>query len=340
MYLEYFTEPTAFDVLIPEWQDLHQRSRTATVFNSPQWCRVWWCHFGTPGTLHLMTARTDDGRLAGVAPLYNTTPEGHARPQLRFIGGVDVSDYLDVLVAPGHEQPVIRTFLQAWSDSSCSCTLDLHALREDSPTRRLIVEGADALGMEVATAVEDICPVVSLPSSWDAYLESLDSKDRHELRRKLRKAGAEALITWHGVHHCMTIKETLPAFFELHQASDPSKRAFMTPEMRAFFEEMAVTLAACGWLWLTFLLVNGEPAATYLLFDFRDEILVYNSGYDPSHAEHLSPGWMLLGYLIEHSISLGRRRFDFLRGDEEYKFRFGATPEPVYHLEVVPRGVR
>lgn len=336
MRLEYHTDAAAFEKLTPIWNDLHRRSETATLFNSPTWCEIWWRHFGTPGTLHLMTVRTDGGDLVGVAPMYNTVED---EPRLRFVGGVDVSDYLDVLAAPGYERSVLEALFTGWADSVCSCTIDLHAVPAASPTRDIVLEVASDFDMDVTVDEEDVCPVITLPDSWDEYLQTLDSKDRHELRRKLRKAGQDALITWHTVEHPHQIQADLPTFFELHMASGPDKAEFMTPQMQAFFEEMSVALAEKGWLRLAFLLVNGRPAATDLLFDVGGEILVYNSGFHPTVFEHLSPGWMLHGYLIEHAIALGRHRFDFLRGDENYKFRFGAKPEPIYHLKVA-RAVR
>ncbi|MFQ5814423.1 MAG: GNAT family N-acetyltransferase, partial [Anaerolineae bacterium] len=75
-----------------------------------------------------------------------------------------------------------------------------------------------------------------------------------------------------------------------------------------------------------------EKAATMLNFDYRDSILVYNSGYNPRKYARLSPGIVLLSYCIQWAIESGRAKFDFLRGDEEYKYRFGAQPTEIYRL--------
>jgi len=84
---------------------------------------------------------------------------------------------------------------------------------------------------------------------------------------------------------------------------------------------------------LTFLTVNGKPAATYLNFDYDNRILVYNSGLVPQTYAHLSPGIVLLAFNIQRAIDLGRREFDFLRGNEEYKYRMGGIDRPVMMLE-------
>jgi CelD/BcsL family acetyltransferase involved in cellulose biosynthesis len=97
---------------------------------------------------------------------------------------------------------------------------------------------------------------------------------------------------------------------------------------------MAVEMAQAGWIKLYFIELNGIKAASMLCFDFNNEFLLYNSGYDPDQFANLSPGNVLTSYTIQEAIRLGRRRYDFLRGDEVYKFRFGAEAEPVYDLSI------
>jgi CelD/BcsL family acetyltransferase involved in cellulose biosynthesis len=126
----------------------------------------------------------------------------------------------------------------------------------------------------------------------------------------------------------------MDAFITLHQKSTRDKQDFWSDQMILFFKAVAIELAKAGWLKLFFIEVNGVKAASLLCFDYNDEILVYNSGYDPEQFANLSPGNVLVSYSIQEAIRLGRSRYDFLRGDEVYKFRFGAQAEPVYDLHV------
>ena len=334
MQIECFTHAEALSLLTHEWEILHARSSMATLFNSPLWSTTWWRHFGTSGALRLVTVRETDGTLVGILPLYATSDPEPGQESLRLLGGMDVSDYLDVLVAPGYTQDVIDRALRLWIDKQCSGALDLLPLPSTSPTREAVMRTVDQLHLEASSDIEDVCPVVTLPTTWQDYLTKLKKKDRHELRRKMRKAVREADVTWYSVRQWEEVAKSLPTFFRLHRASTSEKSAFLTPQMQEFFTEIAIELARRDWLWLAFLLINGEPAASYLMFDYKEDILVYNSGFNPLLAGDLSPGWVLLAYLIEEAIGLGRKRFDFLRGDEDYKFRFGAQPEPVYRLQV------
>jgi CelD/BcsL family acetyltransferase involved in cellulose biosynthesis len=103
---------------------------------------------------------------------------------------------------------------------------------------------------------------------------------------------------------------------------DPAKQAFLTDVMRSQMRASVKAAFHAGWLQLSFLEIEGEKAAGYLNFDFDDHIWVYNSGWDMRFSTY-SPGWVLLGYLLQWANEQGRKSFDFMRGDEEYKYRFG-----------------
>ncbi|MGB0386808.1 MAG: GNAT family N-acetyltransferase [Ardenticatenaceae bacterium] len=331
MKLECWQEDNLFDTLSGAWNALHERSHTATVFNSVPYARIWWRHFGVPGTLQVWTVWEDE-KLVGVAPLYKTTNE-QGTSVLRFVGGVDVSDYLDMVCEPGREDDIVATLLAGWADVPGCCPFDFHAVPHASPSREAFLRLAPAYGFKVTERREEVCPVITLPTTWEGYLAKLAGKQRRELRRKLRKAGQEELVSWYWTPPEL-IPEEMGNFFRLHMKSGAQKAAFMTEAMQQFFRELAVALTERGWLDLCFLLINGVPAASLLSFHFRNEVQLYNSGLDETLSDALSPGWLLLCYHIEEAIALGRTRYDFLRGNEEYKFRFGGRPEPIYQVQL------
>jgi len=163
----------------------------------------------------------------------------------------------------------------------------------------------------------------------------LDKKQRHELRRKLRRAETEARIGWYMTSDPAQLLEDLEAFFDLHRQSSPDKEDFMSePARQGFFQETARFSLAQGWLELSFLLINGEKAASMFCFAYNNQTMVYNSGYDPQRFAFLSPGIVLLAYHIRDSIAKGRSAFDFLRGDEAYKYRFGGQDSEVFQITI------
>ena len=63
-------------------------------------------------------------------------------------------------------------------------------------------------------------------------------------------------------------------------------------------------------------------------FDDGVVCLFYNAGIDPD-ARDLSPGVTGTAAYLRDRMAAGRRRFDFMRGDEAYKYEWGAVDEPI-----------
>ena len=162
MKLQYWQDETVFDALEGAWRALHERSQTATVFNSVVYAKIWWRHFGTPNALRVW-AVWENNQLVAIAPLYETTDEQNQQV-LRFVGGIDVSDYLDIVSEPGREEEIITALLAEWADVSC-CPLDFHALRYASPSREAFLRTAGTFNFEAQQKREEICPVIPLPDT-------------------------------------------------------------------------------------------------------------------------------------------------------------------------------
>ncbi len=336
MNTQILSQPNSFGQLQPEWNDLLARSPLRTIFLTWEWQATWWRHLGE-GELHLVVLRKDDGTLVGIAPLCRViSPAG--RHTFRWVGCVDVSDYLDVIAAPGYENALYSAVLDylTAADAPSWHYVDLCNIRQASPTHESITRLAQQRGLYAHTSVQEVCPVIPLPATWDEYLNSLDKKQRHEIRRKLRRIESSAETHWRIADDPAMLDRDIDDFIRLHRKSNPEKDAFMDEKMVGFFRDICRAFFQHGWLNLAFIHVNGTAAATMLNFDYDNAILVYNSGYDPEQYAALSPGIVLLSYCIRHAIETGRRQFDFLRGDEEYKFRFGAIRTTIHNVLVSP----
>jgi len=334
MKIDLFTDASAFAKLQAEWNDLLHRSITDTLFLTWEWQSTWWQHLGV-GELRIITVREDDDALIGIAPLFEETWNDGTK-SLSLIGCVDVSDYLDVIAARGQEERVYAALLDtitradfpAWNGGMHLCTLP-----EASPTNAQLKQMAEARGLAAEWKLHDVSPVIDLPETWEAYLDTLDKKQRHEVRRKLRRV-EETNHKWYTVDASMSLDQAIADFIDLHKKSRPDKHLFMDQRMQQFFVDMARRLHPRGWLQLDFLEIDGARAASILNFVYHDDVLVYNSGYDPAKYGAFSPGIVLFAFSIQDAIAAKRRRFDFLRGDEEYKYRFGAHNTNVYELRI------
>jgi len=333
MQTTIYTDSSGFEALAGEWDDLLERSEHPPFFMRYVYQNIWWQYLGNNNLL-LIAVRTDDGQLAGLAPLYAKTNAQGLR-ELSFVGCVDVSDYLDLLVDKDHIEAVYEALLNCLAgDKIAWDKLYLCSLPQNSITHTRFAQAARQRGWQVEVNQQDVCPVITLADSWDNYLAGVKKKQRHEIRRKLRRIENEANARWYVITSEEGLAEVMDDFIELHQKSTRDKEDFWSDNLIAFFKALAVELAQEGCLRLYFIEVNGIKAAAMLGFDYNNEFLLYNSGYDPEQFAHLSPGNALTAYTIQDAINLGRSRYDFLRGDEVYKFRFGAKAEPVYDLEV------
>ena len=312
------------------WDALHAESRLRAPFLAWTWQREWVSVFGEGRRLELHRVVDGTGRLVALLPLVETAPD-----HWLLVGCADISDYLDLLAVRDREDEAWGALLGARATDRA--VWELHAVPATSPTVTALPALAAAAGLEVSVPVEERCPVLALPESWDALLATLSGKHRHELTRKLRRFEREApegLLAWESTPAGMDAR--LDDFLALHRRSREGKAKFMDARMEQFFRRVVPALAARGGARLAFLDLPDGPIAAFVTLEWDGTVGLYNSGFDPDRAG-LSPGVVLLAHVIRDAIERGRRRFDFLRGEERYKFEFGPMPEPVHAVTIGAR---
>lgn len=320
-----------FNELVDEWDALTTTAMTDTPFQKLAYQESWWKNLHPQdGELHSVVVRNTAGDLAAIACFY-TTSDG----KVRFNGCVEETDYLDLITAARDaRESWAVTFETLLSDQFPSWRhLDLCNVPATSPTRMALPEVAGEHGLTVVESIIEVCPIINLPDSFEAYLNNLDSKQRREVNRKLRRAaGADAVL--HIVGQDDDLESEVEAFLALLQKSTFEKRDWLNEGRRALFHETARAAQREGTLQLMFLEVDGQKAATLFNFDYAGRIWVYNSGLDPDLFAALSPGVVITAKAIELAIEEEREEFDFLRGDEAYKYRFGAEDTAIYRLQI------
>lgn len=306
-----------------EWCRLLRESSNYP-FQHPAWHQAWWNRFGAERAPRLLTVRDGD-RLVMVAPLMR---DGE---QLLFAGDPEICDYMDVIAGADVDSGAYASLLTAIEAEPWQQLL-LWGIPEDSPTLRFVPELARARGWQVEEEVEAVCPQLTLPATWDDYLATLSKKDRHELRRKMRRfSEAGGAMTLYALREPDAVRAGLDDFLRLHTISRQDKHEFMTTEMELFFREMSVGLAADDLTRLFFVELDGRRVAGLLAFDTGTELLLYNSGYDPAYS-HASVGLVSKALTLQSAIQSGERCYDFLRGAEPYKYDLGAKDREVRRL--------
>lgn len=323
--MSYTVAAGTFESLRDSWKKLLPLSATNTLFVTPRWQELWWKHFSA-GKEALMLAVYHNDQLVGIAPLMT---EGSS---IAIIGSTEVCDYRDIVVMEEHCSGTIAALLAFMGKRSLS-TFVLHSVPGMSPTLAHLRHLAESHDYGITIEQEDVCPQVDLPADWDRYLAGLSKKDRHELRRKFRRLTDAGQVRMYASQDAGEAEQHLEEFFRLMRDSREEKATFMTPENEAFFREAMLALMPRDIARLFFLEIDGINAASVICFDYDNQRLLYNSGFDHRYA-HLSVGLLLKAYALRDAIETGMRRFDFLRGDEPYKYDLGGVDYPIYQCTI------
>lgn len=353
------------------WDALAAASPWATPFSSWAFQRAWWDAYGANAheeTLALVPSDgPDDAAPVAIVPLMHRHELEPADLELRtalrhgtaaaltpvpadakavFFGASYHADYATILAAPEHLAVAAEALAAYCADGGDAAhprpwdAVDLRRLRTGDPALDALADAFGrremAHGWTLNVEREDVCPVATLPAgaTLDDYLATLGKKERHEIRRKVRRAEAAGEVRLDDSPDPIA---DLPAFIDLHQRRWGADGLFPDTEggaqSRVFFRRLFELFGPGGPLRLAFLTVGGKRVGACVSFEAGDAVLYYNAGVDPE-ARDLSPGVVMVERLVRRALERGARRLDFLRGDEPYKYEWGAVDEPVMRLLV------
>ena len=356
------------DIPRATWDALAAKNPWSTPFSGWAFQRAWWDAYRANAheeTLVLVPADASPGAdPVAILPLmhrHEVEPgEGPLHTKMRhgapseltpvaptatavFFGASYHADYATILATPADLSAVsdaLADYLAEPADRRPWDVVDLRRLRCGDPTADALAASFGAREMAEGWTLnverEDVCPVVTFPAGADmeAYLATLGKKDRHEIRRKVRRAEAVGEIRLDDSAEPLS---DLEAFIELHQKKWAADGLFPdTPggaQSRVLFQRLFELHGADGPLRMSFLSVGGRRIAAGIHFETDEGYLYYNAGVDPD-AFDLSPGILLVYSLIARALAAGVRRLDFLRGNESYKYAWGAVDEPIQRLLV------
>jgi CelD/BcsL family acetyltransferase involved in cellulose biosynthesis len=315
----------SFVNLDTKWQELLRTCSNNHIFLTSQWQKAWWQVFGA-GYGQLLLSVYDGSELVGIVPIMLQNGK------LSFIGSSDVCDYMDFIARQGQEDFVCSRLLDYLEPLEWN-SIELDALLPQSLALKYLVPLARQRGYRVEMGQMDVSPQLILPSSWEEYLALLKTKDRHELRRKLRRLEGTKAVNSYTITKKEQLPQALESFFELFKLSDTEKAHFMTDRKREFFKTMVSSLAEKDYVRLSFVVIGETRTSSSLCFDYNNDIYLYNSAYDPAYSS-LSVSLLLKVFNIRDAINSEEKRFDFLRGSEPYKYDLGGQDVPVYRCVI------
>jgi CelD/BcsL family acetyltransferase involved in cellulose biosynthesis len=317
---------------LPEWETLLAADPNAHIFATADWNRLWWEEFGSGKDLLLLSMRRH-GDLTALVPLFREEEDG--RKILRFIGGVDLTDYLGPICSLHDRDNVAETLVSWLLETDVEWDeLDAHCLPVPFGFAEYLVDHADRRGVPFRLEQEETSAVLPLPRTWSSYLSSMDSKQRHELKRKRRRLGRDHPDAYFRTANEESLDRDLKTFVEMHRGAEGHKGHFMSPDVASFFERIARAFMPKGILRLDFLEIGERAVASAFGFEVGHTFYLYNSAYEPD-AARLSPGFVLVSELVKESIQRGTKTFDLLRGPERYKYQLGAEAVPLNNVRLL-----
>jgi len=326
---------------VAEWDALVAADPHASLFQRARWLARWDRELAGQRQMRTRAFRRD-GVLVGVLA---ETRELHRLPSgpselIRIAGGDEVTDYLGPVSAPEDRADIADAYVAELAADRGWDEVVLSGLAGDSAWHELLARSAHAHGLTVTEdGRQDVCPRVDLDGGFDGYLGRLSGRLRQELVRKARKlardAGPFAVHAYAPAHAAQGIEDFLN---QVLQGEDEKAAFFRRPEMQQWFRGLAEEYGPDGVLRVHRLDVGELPAAmTVSLVDPSDGLWgLYNSAFDPTLAA-LAPGMVLIWELLEQAAEEGCAVFDLLRGDEAYKYRFGAVDREIRTLTLVRR---
>jgi CelD/BcsL family acetyltransferase involved in cellulose biosynthesis len=320
---------------LAEWGELLSRDPNKHIFATADWNRLWWEEFGAGKDLFLLTMRRA-GDLTALVPLFRE--EEAELKILRFIGGVDLTDYLGPICSLEDRNDVAETLVAWLLETGVEWDeFDAHCLPVPFGFAEYLVDHADRRGLQFRLEQEETSAVLPLQQDWEAYLSSLDSKQRHELKRKRRRLGRDHPDAVFRTATEETLDPDLKTFVEMHRGAEGHKGHFMSSGIATFFERIARSFMANGSLRLDFLEIGERAVASAFGFEDGHTFYLYNLAYEPD-AARLSPGLVLVSELVKESIERGTKIFDFLRGPERFKYQLGAEAVPLNNVRLLRSG--
>ena len=247
-----------------------------------------------------------------------------------FTGGQDLFDYHDFIFKKDLDPEKVKEILDyCFSDLNIN-NLKIKSVPEESFTHKLIALSCNELGLKMTSNYEDVSPYLVLDTSFENYLMKLNKKNRHEIRRKIKKLESAGNVSFKKCKN-NEVEEWIEIFFNL-MLHNPEKKIFLTEKRKAFMKNIIFNSVENEFGELNFLLFNEVPVATTFFFKQKSKLSIYNSGYDPHYSAY-SVG--LMNHIYNIKNYLGKIQvIDFLRGSEDYKFRIGCVSSNLLTLSL------
>ncbi len=342
--IRVITEPGEFEAQSGVWNNLLQSNGSEnSIYLTHEWVSTWWKHFGEGKKLNILLIEREK-QIVGIIPLIrNEYRVGLFKLHALESMGAFNSNFVG-LIPPENGEEVVTALLSYLVDelNRGNSIMMLKEVPEDSRFLGLLRRHASVFSKNVVVQekVTTLAPYILLPATWDEYFHSLSRKRQWALRRGLRDSqkphGFEFQIC---AEH--QLNDKLGEFFDLHQSrwrSENIKGIFSDPKMKGFYTDLATQFLKRNWLNFSYLTAGGEMTSAVYGYIYNGKMYPSTSARDLRYAEY-GVGHLHYMFLIKYAIEKGLREFDFLKGDEPYKFYWAKAARKYIRVAIIKRGI-
>lgn len=323
----------SFSEIEEQWKDLLNRAAFSTIFQTYEWNERWWHHLSRGEELFLLGCFRD-GKMVGLAPLkrYISKVRGLLSFKVLSFIGCPESDYHDFLLdeecAPEALEAIflwLRRNIKEWD------ILRIPEIPQDSPSNDYLETVLYNNNFFINKRKQSACPYIDIPECEELYLYTLSSttkKNYKYYKKRLCKLGNFSTILITNVDESEQAMEDLFNLNTKRWESVGQKGSFPTEQLRQFHKEISKILFKH--IDLFFIELDGKRIACNYSFKYKKNIGLYLPGWDIDYKDY-RVGSLIIMERIKEAIKQGYHVFDFLRGDENYKFMF--TKKVKYNTE-------
>lgn len=347
MNLQYtwIADEKEFFSLSSEWKTVFKNNNNHSVFLAWEWVSNWWKIFGDGKKLAILCAREESThQLIAIVPLYNVRKSLLGVTYLtewKLLGADSIacSDHLGILTIKKLDQEQVNyLFNVVWTQVGKNGVLYLTDLHRANPIIEPIIKWAVYNSIKVKRETNTTCPGVQLSTTWNEYLMQLSSNFRSQVRSSYRKVLNNNNMTIKSVTQNNEIHRYINDLVNLNisrMGQKNQKSSFLQLSMQEFLENLAIDMIGTGNAWLDILLHDNRLIAASFHLLHGNTVYYYQGGFDTEYAKW-RPSTVLFAHVIQRAIDGGYGYFDFLRGDEKYKYRWGAKPVINVDLLLLP----
>jgi CelD/BcsL family acetyltransferase involved in cellulose biosynthesis len=310
-------DSVGFEQLEPHWNHLLERGTAGGCHSTFEWLSTWWRHFGV-GRQLLLAVASEDSVVVGIAPMYVDTQ----RRSLHFIGQ-GLSDYADVLVPEGRTDIVRALIESVLGERSSWDAVGLEELPQASPNLAVIAACFAEAGVALSEHVTVKCPYLPITATWEEFWPSLGKSFRHDRHNKMNRCRRDGLELDYNDRRTVdsALLDEVVALSDRRRSFDTHRSPFLCHPDQEFLRDVLPLMGSRNQLRFGELRVEGRLAAFVLAYHWRGTVYDWNTQYDPDYYAY-SLGRIVLATVVKQTFREGCHEFDFMRGEEDYKFQW------------------